>query len=66
MLRHRYSFIPEIIETYMALPSDILRVDPFKYLILLARAALILIVTQKLYVQFLTGYLKILTVSLSV
>lgn len=37
MLRHHYSLIPEIIEAYMALPSDILRVDFFKYLILLAR-----------------------------
>lgn len=37
MLRHHYSLIPEIIEAYMALPSDISRVDFFKYLILLAR-----------------------------
>lgn len=36
-VRHFYSNIPEVIEAYETLPSPVLKVDFFKYLILLAR-----------------------------
>lgn len=37
LVRHFYSTVPEVLEAYGALPSRILKVDFFKYLILLAR-----------------------------
>ncbi|CCF60614.1 hypothetical protein KAFR_0K02580 [Kazachstania africana CBS 2517] len=36
-VRHYYSTIPEVIEAYNVLPSLVLKIDFFKYLILLAR-----------------------------
>lgn len=40
MVRHYYVSIPEVIEAYNALPTKILKIDYFKYLILLARGGL--------------------------
>lgn len=40
LIYHYYSTIPEVLEAYEALPSRILRVDFFKYLILLARGGI--------------------------
>lgn len=37
LVRHFYSAVPEVIEAYAALPSTVLKVDYFKYLVLLAR-----------------------------
>lgn len=37
LVRHFYASIPEVLEAYEALPSKVLKVDFFKYLILLAR-----------------------------
>lgn len=37
LVRHFYSGIPEVVEAYLALPSTVLKVDFFKYLVLLAR-----------------------------
>lgn len=37
MVRHFYGNIPEVLEAYNALPAKILKIDFFKYLILLAR-----------------------------
>lgn len=40
LVRHYYAAIPEVIEAYNALPTKILKIDFFKYLILLARGGL--------------------------
>mgnify|MGYP001190245624 FL=1 len=37
LVRHFYSSIPDVLEAYESLPSKVLKVDFFKYLILLAR-----------------------------
>lgn len=37
LIRHYYASIPEVLEAYNALPTKILKIDFFKYLILLAR-----------------------------
>lgn len=40
MVRHYYASVPEVVEAYNALPTKILKIDFFKYLILLARGGL--------------------------
>ncbi|EDO18010.1 hypothetical protein Kpol_1054p58 [Vanderwaltozyma polyspora DSM 70294] len=37
MVQYHYSSIPDVVEAYMSMKSDILKIDFFKYLILLAR-----------------------------
>ena len=37
LVHHYYSIVPEVVEAYKLLPDNILRIDFFKYLVLLAR-----------------------------